>query len=280
MTMALILICLIAVVEAIGGWLTGSLALLSDAGHMWTDVSALGLALLAAWFAARPANRKRTYGYARMEILSALVNGVVLVAITVFIVVEALARFKSPVAVQLGPMALVASIGFGANLLALGFLHAGHSLNARAAFLHVLGDALSSLGVLVGALVMRLTGWFWVDPLISIAISAVVVVGSWRVLREAVDVLLETVPPHVDMDGVEALLCEIPRVNGVHDLHVWTVGAGMVALSAHLIVDDPAVCDSDGILAAAKRSLVERFGIDHSTLQIESEGYAGSGGPS
>ena len=278
--MALILICLIAVVEAIGGWLTGSLALLSDAGHMWTDVSALGLALLAAWFAARPANRKRTYGYARMEILSALVNGVVLVAITVFIVVEALARFKSPVAVQLGPMALVASIGFGANLLALGFLHAGHSLNARAAFLHVLGDALSSLGVLVGALVMRLTGWFWVDPLISIAISAVVVVGSWRVLREAVDVLLETVPPHVDMDGVEALLCEIPRVNGVHDLHVWTVGAGMVALSAHLIVDDPAVCDSDGILAAAKRSLVERFGIDHSTLQIESEGYAGSGGPS
>ena len=280
MTMALILICLIAVVEAIGGWLTGSLALLSDAGHMWTDVSALGLALLAAWFAARPANRKRTYGYARMEILSALVNGVVLVAITVFIVVEALARFKSPVAVQLGPMALVASIGFGANLLALGFLHAGHSLNARAAFLHVLGDALSSLGVLVGALVMRLTGWFWVDPLISIAISAVVVVGSWRVLREAVDVLLETVPPHVDMDGVEALLCEIPRVNGVHDLHVWTVGAGMVALSAHLIVDDPAVCDSDGILAVAKRSLVERFGIDHSTLQIESEGYAGSGGPS
>ncbi len=280
MKMALILICLIAVVEAIGGWLTGSLALLSDAGHMWTDVSALGLALLAAWFAARPANRKRTYGYARMEILSALVNGVVLVAITVFIVVEALARFKSPVAVQLGPMALVASIGFGANLLALGFLHAGHSLNARAAFLHVLGDALSSLGVLVGALVMRLTGWFWVDPLISIAISAVVVVGSWRVLREAVDVLLETVPPHVDMDGVEALLCEIPRVNGVHDLHVWTVGAGMVALSAHLIVDDPAVCDSDGILAVAKRSLVERFGIDHSTLQIESEGYAGSGGPS
>jgi cobalt-zinc-cadmium efflux system protein len=280
MKTALILICLIAVVEAIGGWLTGSLALLSDAGHMWTDVSALGLALLAAWFAARPANRKRTYGYARMEILSALVNGVVLVAITVFIVVEALARFKSPVAVQLGPMALVASIGFGANLLALGFLHAGHSLNARAAFLHVLGDALSSLGVLVGALVMRLTGWFWVDPLISIAISAVVVVGSWRVLREAVDVLLETVPPHVDMDGVEALLCEIPRVNGVHDLHVWTVGAGMVALSAHLIVDDPAVCDSDGILAVAKRSLVERFGIDHSTLQIESEGYAGSGGPS
>jgi cobalt-zinc-cadmium efflux system protein len=280
MTAALVLTCVIAVVEAVGGWLTGSLALLSDAGHMWTDVSALGLALLAAWFAARPANRKRTYGYARLEILSALVNGVLLVAITIFIVVEALQRLKNPSTIHLGPMAMVASIGFGANLLALWFLHAGHSLNARAAFLHVLGDALSSLGVLVGAVVMRLTAWFWVDPLISIAISAVVVVGSWRVLREAVDVLLETVPTHVDMDGVEALLCQIPRVNAVHDLHVWTVGAGMVALSAHLIVDDPAVCDSDGILVAAKRSLVERFGIDHSTLQIESEGYAGSGGPS
>jgi cobalt-zinc-cadmium efflux system protein len=278
--MALVLTCVIAVVEAIGGWLTGSLALLSDAGHMWTDVSALGLALLAAWFAARPANRRRTYGYARLEILSALINGVMLLAITVFIVVEAMERLKHPSIVHLGPMAVVATVGLGANFLTLGFLHASHSLNVRAAFLHVLGDTLSSVGVLVGAAIMFFTGWFWVDPLISIGISAVVVAGGWRVLREAVDVLLETVPPHVDMDGVEALLCQIPRVNAVHDLHVWTVGAGMVALSAHLIVDDPAVCDSDGILVAAKRSLVERFGIDHSTLQIESEGYAGSGGPS
>jgi cobalt-zinc-cadmium efflux system protein len=280
MTMALVLTCVIAVVEAIGGWLTGSLALLSDAGHMWTDVSALGLALLASWFAARPANRKRTYGYARLEILSALINGVLLLAITVFIVVEALERLKHPSIVQLGPMALVATVGFGANVLALGFLRTGHSLNVRAAFLHVLADALSSVGVLLGAAIMFFTGWFWVDPLISIGISAVVVVGGWRVLREAVEVLLETVPPHVDMDGVEALLREIPRVNAVHDLHVWTVGTGMVALSAHLIVDDPAVCQNDGILAAAKRALVERFGIDHSTLQIESEGYASSGGPS
>jgi len=277
MTAALILTIIIAVVEAVGGWLTGSLALLSDAGHMWTDVSALGLALLAAWFAGRPANRKRTYGYVRLEILSALVNGVLLLAITVFIVVEALERLKRPTAVDLAPMALVATIGLGANLLAMGFLHSGHSLNTRSAFLHVLGDALSSVGVLVGAGVMALTGWHWVDPLISIAISAVVVVGGWRLLREAVDVLLETVPPHVDVDGVEKALACIPRVTAVHDLHIWTVGSGMVALSAHLVVDEPSACENDTILVAAKRALVERFGIDHSTLQIESQALAGPG---
>jgi len=277
MAAALVLTCIIAVVEAVGGWLTHSLALLSDAGHMWTDVSALGLALLAAWFAARPANRKRTYGYVRLEILSALLNGVLLLAITVFIVVEAVQRFKQPAEVHLGPMALIATIGLAANLLAMSFLHSGHSINTRSAFLHVVGDALASVGVLVGALIMTFTRWFWVDPIISIGISAIVVVASWRLLREAVDVLLETVPPHVDVDGVEKALGSIPQVCAVHDLHIWTVGSGMVALSAHLVVDEPSACDNDAILVAAKRALVERFGIDHSTLQIESHGYAGSG---
>jgi cobalt-zinc-cadmium efflux system protein len=277
MTAALVLTCLIAVVEAIGGWLTGSLALLSDAGHMWTDVSALGLALLAAWFGGRPANRKRTYGYVRLEILSALVNGVLLLGITVFIVIEALERLKRPTPVDLGPMALVATIGLGANLVAMWFLHSGHSLNTRSAFLHVVGDALSSVGVLLGAAVMALSGWTWVDPLISLGISAVVVVGGWRLLREAVDVLLETVPPHVDVEGVEKALAGIPRVTAVHDLHIWTVGSGMVALSAHLVVDEPSACENDTILVAAKRALVERFGIDHSTLQIESQALAGPG---
>ena len=278
MAAALVLTCIIAVVEAIGGWLTGSLALLSDAGHMWTDVSALGLALLAAWWAGRPANRKRTYGYVRLEILSALVNGVMLLAITVFIVIEALERLKRPTPVLLGPMALVATIGLGGNLLAMGFLHSGHSLNTRSAFWHVLGDALSSVGVLVGAAVMALSGWHWVDPLISIGISAIVVVGGWRLLREAVDVLLETVPPHVAVDGVEKALAGIPSVIAVHDLHIWTVGSGMVALSAHLVVDEPSACENDTILVAAKRALVERFGIDHSTLQIESQALAAGPG--
>ena len=277
MAAALVLTIVIAVVEAVGGWLTGSLALLSDAGHMWTDVSALGLALLASWWAGRPANRKRTYGYVRLEILSALLNGVMLLAITVFIVVEAIERMQRPTHVDLGPMALIATIGLVANLLAMGFLRSGHSLNTRSAFLHVLGDALSSVGVLAAAGVMALTGWKWVDPLISIGISAVVVVGGWRVLREAVDVLLETVPPHVDVDGVAKALEAIPRVTAVHDLHIWTVGSGMVALSAHLVVDEPTACENDTILVAAKRALVERFGIDHSTLQIESQALAGAG---
>jgi cobalt-zinc-cadmium efflux system protein len=277
MAAALVLTCIIAVVEAVGGWLTGSLALLSDAGHMWTDVSALGLALLAASWAGRPANRKRTYGYVRLEILSALVNGVLLLAITIFIVVEAVERLQRPTPVILGPMALVAGIGLVANLLAMSFLRSGHSLNTRSAFLHVVGDALSSVGVLVAAGVMALTGWHWVDPLISIGISVVVVVGGWRLLREAVDVLLETVPPHVDVDGVEKALACIPKVTAVHDLHIWTVGSGMVALSAHLVVDEPSACENDTILVAAKRALVERFGIDHSTLQIESQALAGPG---
>jgi len=277
MAAALVLTVIIAVVEAVGGWLTGSLALLSDAGHMWTDVSALGLALLAASWAGRPANRKRTYGYVRLEILSALVNGVLLLAITIFIVIEAVERLQRPTPVLLGPMALVAAIGLGGNLLAMSFLHSGHSLNTRSAFLHVLGDALASVGVLVAAGVMALTGWHGVDPLISIGISAVVVVGGWRLLREAVDVLLETVPPHVDMDGVEKALAGIPSVIAVHDLHIWTVGSGMVALSAHLVVDEPSACENDTILVAAKRALVERFGIDHSTLQIESQALAGPG---
>jgi cobalt-zinc-cadmium efflux system protein len=277
MAAALVLTIIIAIVEAVGGWLTGSLALLSDAGHMWTDVSALGLALLAASWAGRPANRKRTYGYVRLEILSALVNGVLLLAITIFIVVEAVERLQRPTPVSLGPMALVATIGLGGNLLAMSFLHSGHSLNTRSAFLHVLGDALASVGVLVAAGVMALTGWHGVDPLISIGISAVIVVGAWRLLREAVDVLLETVPPHVDVDGVEKALACIPRVTAVHDLHIWTVGSGMVALSAHLVVDEPSACENDTILVAAKRALVERFGIDHSTLQIESQALAGPG---
>jgi cobalt-zinc-cadmium efflux system protein len=277
MAAALVLTCIIAVVEAVGGWLTGSLALLSDAGHMWTDVSALGLALLAASWAGRPANRKRTYGYVRLEILSALVNGVLLLAITIFIVIEAVERLQRPTPVLLGPMALVAAIGLGANLLAMSFLRSGHSLNTRSAFLHVLGDALASVGVLLAAGVMALTGWHGVDPLISIGISAIIVVGGWRLLREAVDVLLETVPPHVDLEGVEKALAGIPRVTAVHDLHIWTVGSGMVALSAHLVVDEPSACENDTILVAAKRALVERFGIDHSTLQIESQALAGPG---
>jgi cobalt-zinc-cadmium efflux system protein len=271
---ALALTGTIAVAEAVGGWLTHSLALLSDAGHMLTDISALGLSLLALWFSGKPADQKKTYGYYRMEILSALLNGVLLLVITVGIALEAWERFRSPTEVRLGPMALVALVGLLANLLALNFLHHTHSMNVRGAFLHVLGDTLSSVGVLVGAGVMWLTGWYVVDPLISMLISVVIVVGAVRLVRDAVDVLLEAVPAHVDMPQVKELLLKVQGVRDVHDLHVWTIASGMYALSAHLVVADPKVSNNDEILSAVKHELLERFKIDHTTIQIESETYA------
>ena len=274
---ALVLTVAIAVLEAVGGWLTHSLALLSDAGHMLTDVSALLLALLALWFAGRPADLRRSYGYVRLEILSALVNGVLLLAITVLIVVEAISRLHDPPQVRLLPMAIVAGIGLCANLGSVSFLHRSHTLGARSAYMHVLGDTLSSFGVLVAAGVMAVTGWRWVDPALSLAISVVIVVGSWRVLRDAVDVLLEAVPAHVDLEAVRVLLERAEGVVAVHDLHVWTLSSGLYALSAHLVVLDPMVCNNDEILSAVKHELLDRYGIDHTTIQIESETYAHAG---
>ncbi len=260
-----------------GGFLTNSLALMSDAGHMLTDVSALALSLLALWFSGKPANLKKTYGYYRMEILSALLNGVLLLGITVVILVEAWERFRSPAQVALGPMAVVAGVGLVANLAALGFLHRTHSLNVRGAFLHVLGDALSSVGVLLGAGIMALTGWFVVDSIISVVISVVIVVGAIRLVRDAVDVLLEAVPAHVDLEAVRDLLLKVQGVSAVHDLHVWTISSGLYALSAHLVVANAMACNNDEILSAVKHELFDRFGIDHTTIQIESETYAHMG---
>ncbi len=271
---ALALTSTIAVAEAVGGYITNSLALMSDAGHMLTDISALALSLLALWFSGKPADVKKTYGYYRMEILSALLNGVLLLGITGVILVEAWERFRAPAEVRLGPMAVVATIGLVANLGALGLLHRTHSMNVRGAFLHVLGDALSSVGVLLGAWLMYLTGWYMVDPLISVLISVVIVVGAVKLVRDAVDVLLEAVPSHVDLSVVKELLLKVQGVRDVHDLHVWTISSGMYALSAHLVVKDPMVCNNDVILSAVKHELNDRFGIDHTTIQIESESYA------
>ena len=272
--LSLALTGVIAVAEAVGGWVTHSLALLSDAVHMLTDISALGLSLLALWFSGKPADLKKTYGYYRMEILSALLNGVLLLGITVWIAVEAWRRLRSPTEVTLGPMAVVAAIGLVANLGALAFLHRTHSMNVRGAFLHVLGDTLSSVGVLIGAGVMWLTGWNAVDPLISVVISLIIVVSAVRLVRDAVDVLLEAVPAHVELPEVEELLRKVRGVHDVHDLHVWTIASGRYALSAHLVVGDPTVSNNDEILTAVKHELFDRFGIAHTTIQIESETYA------
>ena len=264
----------IAIAEAVGGYLTNSLALMSDAGHMMTDISAIALGLLALWFAAKPANVKKTYGYYRLEILSALANGVLLIAITIFILYEAWGRFRNPQPIHLVPMLIVASIGLLSNVVSLAFLHRSHSMTVRGAFLHVLGDTLSSFGVIVGAVVMWFTGWFVVDPLISVAISLVIVVGAYRLVKDAVDVLLEATPAHVDMEAVKQLMAEVDGVTSVHDLHVWTISSGIYALSAHLVVTNAMSCNNDQILSAVKHQLFDRFGIDHTTIQIESETYA------
>jgi cobalt-zinc-cadmium efflux system protein len=271
---ALALTAVIAVAEAVGGYLTNSLSLMSDAGHMVTDISAIALCLLALWFAGKPANIKKTYGYYRIEILSALVNGILLVAITGAIVYEAVHRFQRPAAIDLGPMLIVGTIGLIANLGALAFLHRGHSMTVRGAFLHVLSDTLSSVGVIAGAGLMFWTGWLVIDPIISVAISIVIIIGAFRLVRDAIDVLLEAVPAHVDLDAVKALMSKVPGVTAVHDLHIWTISSGIYALSAHLVVLDPMVCNNDEILSAVKHDLLERFGIDHTTIQIESQTYA------
>jgi cobalt-zinc-cadmium efflux system protein len=272
--LASILTAVIAVAEVIGGYLSNSLALMSDAGHMLADVSALALAWLALWFAGRPANLKKTYGYYRLEILSALANGVLLLGITALILFEAYRRFRNPTPINLSAMAIVTTIGLIANLIALVALNRTGSMNMRGAFLHVLSDALSSVGVLAGAALMWWTGWLRLDAIISAAISIVIVVGAYRLVRDAVDVLLEAVPAHVDMAAIKQLMAEIPGVTAVHDLHVWTISSGIYALSAHLVVLDPMVCNNDEILSAVKHELFDRFQIDHTTIQIESETYA------
>jgi cobalt-zinc-cadmium efflux system protein len=272
--LALAITVVIALLELVGGYLTNSLALMSDAGHMLTDISALGLSLLALVFSSKPANIRKTYGYLRLEILSALANGVLLLAITVVIGIEAIHRFNTPTPIQLGPMAIVSALGLAANLGTMALLRRGHTLNARGAFLHVLGDALASLGVLIGAGVMAATGWLRADAVISAGISVIIIAGAYRLVRDAVDILLEAVPAHVDVDAVRKLMNCVSGVTEVHDLHIWTISSGIYALSAHLVVLDPMVCNNDEILSAVKHELFDRFGIDHTTIQIESETYA------
>ena len=258
------------VVEAVGGWLSGSLALLADAGHMLTDVGALALSLLTAWIAQRPANDSKTYGYLRWEILAALVNGAALFGIAAWVVIEAIQRIQEPQPIRTGLFLAVASAGLLVNLISLAVLHSHRagSLNVRGAYLHVMGDALGSVGALAAAAVIALTGWTQADPIASILLSILVLVGAGRLLRDSTDILLESVPRHVSMAEVQRRMLAVPGVEAVHDLHVWTVTSGMVAMSGHAVVPDleahPGVLD--GI-----RTEMSRMGIGHVTIQLEVE---------
>ena len=254
--------------EVAGGLASNSLALLADAGHMATDDLALGLAVLAGWFARRPPDRGRTFGYQRAEILAALTNGVILVVVCGFIFWEAINRFAAPPVVATGLMAWVAAGGLAVNLLAAWILR-GHTqgLNARAAFLHVLGDLLGSVGVLVAAALIALFGWRFADPLASMFIGAIIVFSSARLVLDSVHVLMEGTPAHLDPEEIRRSLRAVAGVADVHDLHLWSLGGSAPLLTAHLVVD--LSVRAHDVLRAATAKLETLYGIEHVTLQIE-----------
>jgi cobalt-zinc-cadmium efflux system protein len=276
LSISLALTTTIMVAEAIGGWLSGSLALLSDAAHMLTDAGALGLALVAAFLATRPANDRRTFGYRRAEVLGAQINVGALIVLAVWITWEAIERLRHPTGpIDLRLMAGVAVLGLTANLVILWVLHKEHTLNARSAFLHVLSDTVSSVAILAGAgaMAVRPTLW-WIDPALSMAIAVLILLGAGRLVFEITDILMEGVPRHVDLGAVTRQLQSADGVLAVHDLHVWTISSGLYALSAHLVVGPDALGRNDEILTAVKAGLRRSFGIDHTTIQIESAEYA------
>ena len=265
---ALGLTLVLLVAEVVGGVLSNSLALLADAGHMLTDAGALGLSLFVAWFSRQRADDRKTYGYLRWEILAALINGASLLLISGWITWEALLRLRNPEPTQGGLMLVVAVVGLAVNALAAWLLHprGDTSLNMRGAYLHILGDLLASVGTVVAAIVIQYTGWLPADPIASLVTTLLIVRGAWTLVRESIDVLLEATPAHISCDDVRAALQAIPGVASVHDLHVWTVTSGVIAMSAHAVVPEDG--NHQEVLEHAHTAM-QPFGIGHITVQIE-----------
>ncbi len=260
------------VIEAVAGWVSGSLALLADAGHMLIDVAALALSAFTAWLARRPASPSKTYGYLRMEILAAVVNGAALIGIAAAVTVEAFDRLGDPQPIRVDIFLAAAAAGLVINVLSLRLLHSHRhgGLNVRGAYLHVVGDTLGSVGAMAAALVVKYTGWTLIDPIMSIVLSVLILGGAWQLLKESTQILLEAAPPHVPMADVRARLLAVDGVQDVHDLHVWTVTSGVVAMSGHIVVPELTRHPE-----ALKRLLGELagLGIQHSTLQLEVEDH-------
>jgi len=256
------------IAEVVGGLLSNSLALLADAGHMFTDVAALGLSVFAMRLARTPPTGKRTFGYVRLEILAALVNGATLLVISGLIMLEAWERVRDPVAIDGSVMLAVAALGLGVNVIGALLLHshAHENLNVRGAYLHVIGDLLGSVGAIAAGVVILTTGWTPIDPIVSVVIALLILYSSWNLVREAAEVLLESAPAHVDVDTIITDLMGIEGLSDVHDVHVWTLTSGFVALSAHGVVDDP--MHHTRILDEV-RDRMRRHGIEHVTFQIE-----------
>lgn len=262
-----------ALVEGAGGWLAGSLALLGDAGHMVSDATALGLAAFAAWVTRQPASARHSYGLVRAEAVAALFNGLFMLVIVAAIGMHAVERLQTPRPVDGGVVMVVAAVGLAVNLVVARLLHGGESnLNTRAALLHVMGDVLGSVAALVAGVVILLTGWTPIDPLLSFLICALILFSSLRLLRDVLHVIMEGVPPYLDLPEVGTAMAAVEGVDSVHDLHIWTLSSGMVALSAHVVVHD--MGQWHAILGQQRRLLAERYGIEHVTLQPESPSHA------
>lgn len=260
------------VVEFVGGIWSNSLALLSDAGHMLSDVTALGLAMVALNQMRRPPDKRRSYGYQRLEIISALMNGALLCTVALVIAVSAIRRFRSPPEIEGGLMLVVAGAGLAINIIGLLLLHRGsrESLGVRGAFLHLVGDTLGSVAAIAAAFTIRATGWTQVDSIASLAIVVLIVVSGLHLIRESLHILLEGVPRHIALPEVEEALRKIAGVSGVHDLHIWRIGSNFDTLTVHLIVEDPERWRPQR--DAARAILHDRFGIDHCTIEIEGPG--------
>ena len=271
LTSALVITSVYFVVEVVGGLLTNSLALLSDAGHMFSDIAALGLSLFAFQMARRPATTKRSYGYHRLEILAALINGLTLWLVVGVIFHEAYRRFLDPPEVHSVGMLVVASIGLMVNIAAGVILYDSRqgSLNVRGAFLHVLGDTLGSVGAVAAGLIMLLTGWYLADPLISIFIGLLILYTSWSLIKESVNILMQSVPREIDVEELQRAVEKVSGVIKVHDLHVWAVTSGVFTLSAHAVVNGKE--DFHQVLNDIEGILRDRFKIEHTTIQLETE---------
>lgn len=267
---AFALLAVFMVIEAVAALLTGSLALLSDAGHMFTDVLGIGMALAAIYAASKAAgDPQRTFGLYRLEVLAALANAVLLFGVAIYVLVEAMRRFGDPPDVPAGPMLVVAVAGLVANLVAFGLLRSGaqESINVRGAYLEVLGDLLGSVGVIVAAAVIGLTGWSYADLIIAVAVGLFILPRTWRLARAAVRILVQAAPEHLDVTAVQRRLAAVPGVCDVHDLHVWTLTSGMDVASAHLTLEESAQVGP--VLVAAREALHDDFEIGHATLQVE-----------
>src|ERR1700681_3753307 len=268
---ALALTCAVLVVELIGGLISHSLALLSDAGHVLTDVFALGLAWFAVAQSQRPADKRRSYGYHRVSILAALVNSVTLIVIVIAIAYEAVRRLAHPEPVQGGVVVVAALIGIAINTyVAFGLRGESRSLNVRAAMLHVVGDIGASVGVVVVGVVILLTGWLYIDPLLSLGIAVLIAFGAWRIVRETVNLLMEGTPAEIDLAAVTKEIAGTELVTSMHDLHVWALSSDEVALSCHVVVVDRPLGDAEHVVRDLEGRLCSKFAIGHTTIQVES----------